>query len=165
MTIISRAMELAWTGLTLAEQKELESLLKKLFTGFVLALVTLGGFGGYLAVVGLHSAGTNPPGTGNTVTVAPAEGVKSFTVIDFCNDPLTKVTILPAPDASGTTYQLTRVRDGRSESVVVVENPAHEVNFATHYFDATNATTGKAEQQSEPAVVDGAGKSCIEKNK
>lgn len=88
--------------------------------------------------------------------VVPATGIEGYTaVLAFCNEATIKK--LPAPDATGITYQLTRVKGGVSETIVVVLAPTGQTTFAKHYYDTS------AGQQSEPAVVDEDAKDCIRK--
>lgn len=96
-------------------------------------------------------------GDTNQIVVAPASGVAGFDVAAFCADPLTTVKAFLAPDASGTTYQLTRTRDGKAESVTAVLAPDGSVKVATHYYE-TNLG-----QQSEVADLTAAAQSCIQK--
>lgn len=92
------------------------------------------------------------------IVVPAASGIEGFNVEQFCNDPLTKAQAFEVPDA-GVTYQLTRVRDGKSETVRVVVNPSGVVlnEYATHYYDSAVG------QQSEPAFVSKDALGCIEK--
>ena len=94
-------------------------------------------------------------GKGNVVTV-PATGVEGFPVDLFCADPLTTVQDFEAPDASGITYQLLRVRDGKTETVVIVMGANGDTRVATHYYDSLVG------QQSEPAFVNEKARECIE---
>ena len=98
------------------------------------------------AILGLQADRPTP------IIIAPSSGIEGFQVAPFCNDPLTKVVALPAPDV-GVTWQLTRLQDGKFETVVV---PGSFLS-GTHYYDSTIG------QQSEPASVDDAAKACIEK--
>ena len=86
----------------------------------------------------------------------PASGIDGWPVAVFCNDPQTKVTYLPAPDASGATYQLVRVVNGVTESVIWTTGPDGESRTATHYYDSTVG------QQSEPAVMNDDARRCVE---
>ena len=58
---------------------------------------------------------------------------------------------------AGVTYQLTRVRDQRSEAVVVVLGPDKGVVMASSYYDT------ELGQQSRPAIVSDDARACIEK--
>lgn len=84
-----------------------------------------------------------------TVRVVPASGEQGFPVEAFCLDKLTKVSEFPAPDSSGVTYQLLRVKDGVTESVIV------SPGGAKRYWDAPEG------QQSEPAFVTAKAEKCI----
>src|SRR3990167_859092 len=98
-------------------------------------------------------------GTEKTIMIAPASGIEGFDTTLFCNDKLTKVKAIPAPDASGITYELTRVRDQKTETVVVVLAPDQSILLAKHYYDAAVG------QQSEPAIVGEDARKCIEKKR
>lgn len=90
------------------------------------------------------------------VVIVPATvGVEAYSVKDFCNDPMTKVTSFLAPDASGVTYQLTRVRDSKPEAVIVVRGIDGETRIAKHYWQT------EVGQQSEAAVVTEEAWTCI----
>lgn len=99
---------------------------------------------------------TTPTSDDQNIEVVPATGIEGFKVKEFCQDPETTVLSFPAPDALGTTYQLTRMRDGRSETVTALINPNKEIKFATHYYSTDVG------QDSEPADMTGAF-DCIEK--
>lgn len=90
------------------------------------------------------------------VTIVPATGDEGFPVETFCQDDKTTVKAIPAPDASGVTYQMLRVRDGVTETVRVVTNAQDEVAVGTHYWDQDGV------QQDEPAVVTQAARECID---
>ena len=90
-----------------------------------------------------------------TERIVPATGVEGFNTAIFCEDDLTRVKALPAPDASGVTYQLTRMKDGVFETVTVVLNPTGETVTATHYYDTAVG------QQPQPAVINDAARKCI----
>lgn len=94
------------------------------------------------------------PLPGDVYTV-PASGLEGFNVDAFCDDPETRVAVFLAPDASGTTYQLSRVRDNVPEAVVVVKSIDGETRMAKHYY------TAEAGQQSEDAVVTEGAWTCI----
>lgn len=100
----------------------------------------------------------NVPVPGDKTIFVPATGIDGFNTEVFCQDPLTKVKPLPAPDA-GVTYQLTRVRDNVSETVLVVLSPSGDVNteFSRHFYDTTVG------QQPEPAFVTDKALDCIRK--
>ena len=108
-----------------------------------------------VALVGLPEAGIDVTPTRDDVTikVVPASGIEGFKVAVFCSDPQTKVTALPAPDATGLTYQLLRIVNGVTETVVWVTG----TRTATHYYDSTVG------QQSEPAIISDAAKECVER--
>ena len=98
------------------------------------------------------------PSTGTNILIAPASGLDGFDVGPFCDDPLTKVKgPLPAPDASGNSYQLIRVRDGKSETVTLVLAPDKSITLATHYFDSDVG------QVPEPAFLKDSARACVEK--
>ena len=101
---------------------------------------------------GAASVDVTPLNDDVTRNVLPASGIEGFPGAVFCNDPQTIVTALPAPDASGLTYQLLRIVNGVTETVVWVSGS----RTATHYYDSTVG------QQSEPAVIDNDAKRCIE---
>ena len=125
--------------------------------GWMLALVVAAA--ALTLVVGASRATNTPiPGAESTeVKVVAATGAEGFPVEAFCNDPLTKVAELPAPDASGITYQLLRIRDGKSETVVWTTGPTSNSPIAKHfYYDEA----GK--QQNEAAIVTAGAKNCIE---
>lgn len=89
--------------------------------------------------------------------ILPATGEQGFNAKTFCEDSLTSVSKVIAPDASGVTYQMQRVKDGVSETVTIVLAQTHDVLFATHYWDTPNG------QQSEPAFVDEGVEKCLER--
>lgn len=115
-------------------------------TALLLAYAALGKPAGQVPLVG-----------GNDVHVVPASGVDGFNTAVFCADPLTKVRLFPSPDSAGKTYQLTRVRDNVTESVVYVLNPDDSTRLATHYYDSSVG------QQSGPAVITQEARDCIAK--
>ena len=78
--------------------------------------ITVTAAGITVAVVALPEAGVDTTPTASDAPIVPATGVEGFKVAEFCNDPLTKVRVTPSPDA-GFTYQLTRLKDGVSETV------------------------------------------------
>lgn len=88
--------------------------------------------------------------------LVPASGIEGYDVLSFCNDPLTHVRPFPVPDSAGVTYQLTRVRDLKTETVTVVFAPDHTLLLAKHYYDTAIG------QQSEPAIVTEQARRCIE---
>lgn len=110
-----------------------------------------------VALVGLPEAGvdTTPTRDDVTIKVVPASGIEGFKVALLCSDPQTRVTALPAPDTTGPTYQLLRIVNGITETVVWVSGGGNRT--ASHYYDSTVG------QQSEPAVIDDDAKRCIEK--
>lgn len=112
-----------------------------------------------LAVFAVVRVGFDEPiplaGEKVTIKVVPASGVQGFMAGPFCADPLTQVRALPAPDASGTTYQLLRVRDLKTETVTVVIGADKSLIVATHYYDSAIG------QQSEPAILDEDARSCV----
>ena len=118
-----------------------------------------------VSIAGVVSTRANLPvtrdltGTEKKIMIAPASGVEGFDAGLFCNDPLTTVRAIPAPDASGTTYELARVRDQKTETVVVVLAPDQSILLAKHYYDAAVG------QQSEPAIVEEDARKCIEKKR
>lgn len=120
----------------------------------IFALVTLGA--GLLTanVILPEAAGIDTQPLGDDYSVAPASGVEGLDVEAFCRDPLTVVLALAAPDASGVSYQLGRVRDAKTETVLVVLSEG--AFAATHYFDTTEG------QQSAPAFVTTKARDCIE---
>ena len=89
--------------------------------------------------------------------VVPATGEEGFDAKTFCADPLTVVSKTLAPDASGATYELKRVKDGVSETVTVVLAQTGDVLYAKHFSDQGGV------QQSQPAFVDDDVKRCLEK--
>ena len=113
----------------------------------------------FMALIVLPGAGvdTTPVSDDVTLEIAPATGIDSLDALDFCNDPRTAVRAFPAPDTAGTTYQLTRVRDQRSEAVVVVLGPDKGIVMASSYYDS------ELGQQSRPAIVSDKARECIEK--
>ena len=129
----------------------------------------IGGYGWLVGVVGMLLMGAilylgapqqvGLPAPSEDVKVVPASGIDGFPVEQFCVDPLTKVRELPAPDASGTAYQLVRVRDQRTETVVVVMDTEGGMRLGTHYYDTAVG------QDSEPAVLNGDARACIDKKK
>ncbi len=124
----------------------MNSITAALAGGVTVAAVSVAGFLGF--------GGNNAP---TNIVIAPASGVESFDAAPFCNDPVTVVKKFPAPDASGATYQLTRVRDAKAETVTVVLGADKSVVLATHYFDTAIG------QDSEPAIVNADSRTCIEK--
>lgn len=94
-----------------------------------------------------------PVGEGKDVI--PATGEQGFNVEVFCEDELTIVRPFPAPDASGVTYQLTRLKSGVFETVIVVMDVANTVRTADHYADGP---TGQAKQ---PAFITDNARECI----
>jgi hypothetical protein len=120
--------------------------------GIILAVVLLG--------VSSHLLGpksVSPVIKTTEIKVAPASGVEGFDVGPFCVDDLTSVKAFPAPDSNGTTYQLTRVAGRKTETVTLVLGPDGGVVLATHYVDSSVG------QISEPAFLNGDGRSCVEK--
>lgn len=113
----------------------------------------------YASVIVLTQATGQPvPGfQQDTIKVAPASGVNSFAADNFCADPLTTVREFEAPDASGTTYQLTRVKDGKTETVTAVFDTNKAILMAKHYYDTNSG------QDSEGAIVNQAARDCITK--
>lgn len=111
----------------------------------------------FLVVLPGLGADTTPISDDKTVRQVPSEGDTGFPVEFFCQDSDTKVTALPAPDASGITYQLVRVKNGVTESVIYNTGPSDSSRVATHYFDQAG------QQQSEPAFVNDKAKDCIER--
>ncbi len=86
--------------------------------------------------------------------VVPATGEQGFNTKEFCNDNATTVVRTIAPDASGATYELKRLKNGVSETVAVVLAPTSDVLYAKHFWDQNG-------QQTEPAYVDDDAKRCI----
>jgi hypothetical protein len=107
-----------------------------------------------VALVYIRPVGEIPATTSEKVV--PATGEQGFNTAVFCDDSATTVTELPSPDASGITYELKRVKDGTTETVVVVWNQAGDITYAKHFWDTP---TG---QESEPAFVTEKARSCIE---
>ncbi len=89
--------------------------------------------------------------------IVASTGIDGFPVADFCNDPLTKVDPFVAPDASGVTYQLLRVRNGVTETVIVVLDKDGSVVVGKHYFDAADG------QHVEPAFLTDSARNCLKK--
>ena len=123
---------------------------------FVVLLVLIG----WSVVLSLYVVSGKPAGDlpvigGDTVERVPATGEQGFNTAVFCDDPLTKVATSLAPDASGITYVLSRVKDGVTESVVLTFDQTDEVVYAKHFFDRSG-------QQSEPAFVTDDARDCIE---
>src|SRR5688572_18493376 len=85
--------------------------------GWLVGVVCLLAAGAFFYLGGPDAAGLPEPSQ-DEIVIAPKSGVEGFEVEPFCNDPLTKVEPLPAPDSSGITYQLTRTRDRVTETVV-----------------------------------------------
>src|SRR3990167_2684973 len=118
-----------------------------------------------VSIAGVVSTRANLPvtrdltGTETKIMIAPASGIEGFDTTLFCNDKLTKVKAIPAPDASGITYELTRVRNQKTETVLVVLAPDQSILLAKHYYDAAVG------QQSEPAIVEEDARKCIEKKR
>lgn len=119
-------------------------------TGGLLALVLF-------LMVGLPEVGVDTtPTSSDGPTFVAATGAGGFPVEEFCNDPLTSIVgPVAAPDASGFTYQLNRVRDGVTETVVVVVSE-DQVLAGTHYFD------GEDGQESEPAFLTEKARECLD---
>lgn len=97
---------------------------------------------------------TGITGHGEQFIIAPASGIEGFDVYPFCNDPATTVKAFPAPDAAGNTYQLTRLRDEKPETVTVALT-GDSITFAKHYWSETSG------QVSEDAFVTQAARDCI----
>lgn len=106
---------------------------------------------------GVANVDVTPLRDDKEIKIAPASGVEGFAVEGFCADPMTKVAPFLAPDASGITYQLSRVRAGKTESVTIVKNADGETRIAKHYYSTTVG------QQSEDAVVNAEAWKCIER--
>ena len=115
-----------------------------------------------LAIVYTRPVGVIPATTERKIVVAPASGIEGFDVGPFCADPLTSVRAFPSPDASGVTYQLTRMRDQKAETVTLVLGADESVVMATHYYDAVVNVRGGTEQQGEPAFVNADARKCVE---
>ena len=99
------------------------------------------------------------PGSHTTeVKIVPATGAEGFPVEAFCNDPLTKVDELPAPDASGITYQLLRIKDAKAETVIWTTGPTNDSSIAKHFYYGDD---GK--QREESAIVTAKARECIER--
>ena len=103
------------------------------------------------ALAALPRAGvdTTPLSDDKEVRIVPSTGEQGFPVATFCEDRLTTVRGFLAPDSSGIVYQMIRVKDGVTESVVVTPGGA------TRYWD------GPEGQQSEPAFVTAEARQCI----
>lgn len=97
------------------------------------------------------------PPNADTVKIVPATGEQGFDAKTFCEDPLTSVSKVIAPDASGATYELKRLKNSVSETVVLTLAQTGDVLYAKHFWDTP---TG---QQSEPAFVDDDVKRCVER--
>lgn len=111
-------------------------------------------------ILGIYLLGGQPAGNlpGTEINrIVPATGEQGFNAKAFCEDRLTTVTKTLAPDASGATYELKRVKDGVSETVTVVLAQTSEVLYAKHFSDVGG------QQQSQPAFVDEDVKACLEK--
>lgn len=111
----------------------------------------------------VHGLGNTLPteigGEPDIVVEVPSTGVEGFPVAEFCHDDLTEVLLFPAPDAAGSSYQLTRVKEGVTETVVVVLNAAGDISQATHYHDTPQG------QVSQPALIDDDARECIEEKR
>lgn len=119
-------------------------------------IVLLAGLVVFLVLLPVLGADTTPVTDDKTVKIVPAQGETGFPVETFCRDPLTKVTVTPNPDASGITYQLVRVKDSITESVVYTTGPDDANRAATHYKDVAGT------QESEPAFVNDKARDCLE---
>ena len=85
----------------------------------------------------------------------PATGEQGFNVEGFCQDKLTTVDAFLALDASGETYQILRVKDGVTESVIAVVNPRGETVVANHYYQEGGV------QKSEAAFLTDKARDCL----
>lgn len=147
------ALALAYKGLTPEERKTL----MKALTSFVVAVATAMGLGTYLLIIGLHEAGAPPPGTGDVEHVVPATGVQGFNVEGFCKDDATTAKQLIVPDGTGTYWELSRLKDGVTETVQVHFLSTGEVDqtYSRHFI---NSAVG---QTPEPAYLTDAAISCV----
>ena len=94
------------------------------------------------------------PATTST-NVVPATGEEGFNVAVFCDDKLTSVRATIAPDASGVTYELRRVKNNVTETVTIVLAQTGDILYAKHFSD------GPAGQESGAAFVTDQAKQCI----
>jgi hypothetical protein len=83
----------------------------------------------------------------------PAAGVGGYNVLAFCEDPLTEVKFTISPDTEGSvTFQLTRTRDGKFESITWVSGAP----TARHFEDVPGGG-----QIANPGVVTDKAADCI----
>lgn len=110
-----------------------------------------------LGYIGVAAVGQAPPvSIGHTTQViAPNEGVAGFNVDTFCEKTSTDIKLFPAPDVSGTTYQLTNNTGGIAETVVAIIAADRSVKVATHYYQSNDG------QQSEMASLTPEATACI----
>ena len=120
-----------------------------------ITIVTLLAGSGIFTFLALANLGSQTAGgptvvdVGEVKQVVPAQGIQGFRAKFFCEDDATQVKSFISPDA-GTTYQMTRLKDGKTETVTAVYSGSGALVFGTHYYDTT------AGQQSEPADMTGA---------
>ena len=119
-------------------------------------LITLATLVTFLVILPVGGVDTTPASDDVNIKTVPASGVGGFQVAEFCADTATKVRgPIAAPDASGNTYELLRVRSSITETVIIVMGPDGNTRVATHYFDTVGG------QASEPATVSEAARDCI----
>jgi hypothetical protein len=110
-------------------------------------------------MIGLPEAGvdTNPTKSDRDINIVASSGVQGFPVEEFvCDDEDTLVSVpVHIPDTVSTSYQAIRVRDGKTETVVVVINNEDSVAAATHYRDGPDG------QISQPAFLSDKAVKCL----
>lgn len=92
------------------------------------------------------------PAPASEVKVVPALGIEGYTgTLEFCKDSTVTVKELMIPDTKA--FQLTRTKDGRSESIGIALDPNNDVTYATYSADGLTPL---------PAQVTDAAKKCLQ---
>jgi len=94
---------------------------------------------------------------GDKIMITAAVGVEGFKTTEFCNSPGATASGIQAPDASGITYEIRRVLNGKTETVVFVLDSKQEIQYAKHFYDTS------VNQDSEPAVIDKDALACAKR--
>lgn len=142
---------------------------------YISALIITLGIG---AILWLYNISGQPLGEViSTTNVVPAVGVSGYTAeatLAFCNDKTTTIRPFPKPDATGQTWQLTRDKDNRTETIVILVNfdfdsrgqiINKDIQPGTHYYWGNVVQpdgTIKIDQVSEPAQTNNQVLSCLE---
>lgn len=114
--------------------------------------------GALLFVYGLGWGGDSTP------SGVPSTGEAGVSVEEFCNDKTTSVVAVEVPDGEGVTYQLVRVKDKKTDMIVLPSGPNYDnPNGRYFWYPGERDANGDLVQEVKPAFATMSAYDCLAK--